>query len=131
MSRQNIAINNFAATHPREIMSTGGPGEHPDVHNAIPPLSPGEQATNPTHPDTTVPQLLQGGVLMLKISEKRQKKVVFKVDPDQGQILYESKKNGVGKSVCQLEPLLSRFYSVNDLNVRSSDRDDQGNSFWS
>ncbi|PCH36823.1 PLC-like phosphodiesterase [Wolfiporia cocos MD-104 SS10] len=42
--------------------------------------------------DVTVPQLLQQGVPMLKVSAKKQKRYVFKLDPDQGQIVWESKK---------------------------------------
>ncbi|KAJ6504821.1 1-phosphatidylinositol-4,5-bisphosphate phosphodiesterase 1 [Mycena vitilis] len=43
----------------------------------------------------TVPLLLQQGTQLTKISEKSQKKVVFRVDPDEGQILYDSRKNGI------------------------------------
>ncbi|KAH9931556.1 PLC-like phosphodiesterase [Fomitopsis serialis] len=42
--------------------------------------------------DVTVPQLLQQGVPMLKVSAKKQKRYVFKLDPDQGQIVWQSKK---------------------------------------
>ncbi|KAJ7026291.1 1-phosphatidylinositol-4,5-bisphosphate phosphodiesterase 1 [Mycena alexandri] len=50
--------------------------------------------TKPTDIDTTVPLLLQQGTRLIKISEKSQKKVVFRIDPDEGQILYDSRKNG-------------------------------------
>ncbi|KAF8196666.1 PLC-like phosphodiesterase [Mycena galopus ATCC 62051] len=43
----------------------------------------------------TVPVLLQQGTQLLKISEKSQKKVVFRLDPEEGQILYDSWKHGV------------------------------------
>ena len=42
--------------------------------------------------DATVPQLLRQGVPMLKVSAKKQKRYVFKLDPDQGQIVWESKQ---------------------------------------
>ncbi len=42
--------------------------------------------------DATVPPLLQQGVPMLKVSAKKQKRYVFRLDPDQGQIVWESKK---------------------------------------
>lgn len=42
--------------------------------------------------DVTVPQLLQQGVPMLKVSAKKQKRYTFRLDPDQGQIVWESKK---------------------------------------
>ncbi|KAJ7743178.1 1-phosphatidylinositol-4,5-bisphosphate phosphodiesterase 1 [Mycena metata] len=51
-------------------------------------------AAKPTDTDTTVPLLLQQGTRLLKISDKSQKKVVFRIDPDEGQILYDSRKNG-------------------------------------
>ncbi|KAJ6581272.1 PLC-like phosphodiesterase [Mycena capillaripes] len=43
----------------------------------------------------TVPLLLQHGIQLTKISEKSQKKVVFRIDPDEGHILYESRKHGI------------------------------------
>lgn len=42
--------------------------------------------------DATIPQLLQQGVPMLKVSAKKQKRYMFRLDPDQGQIIWESKK---------------------------------------
>ncbi|RDX52458.1 1-phosphatidylinositol-4,5-bisphosphate phosphodiesterase 1 [Lentinus brumalis] len=42
--------------------------------------------------DATIPQLLQQGVPMLKVSAKKQKRYIFRLDPDQGQIIWESKK---------------------------------------
>ncbi|OBZ76452.1 1-phosphatidylinositol 4,5-bisphosphate phosphodiesterase delta-4 [Grifola frondosa] len=49
-------------------------------------------AQRSTMADVTVPQLLQQGVPMLKVSAKKQKRYIFKLDPDQGQIVWESKK---------------------------------------
>ena len=54
-----------------------------------PPAPIAQQATGS---DATVPPLLQQGVPMLKVSAKKQKRYVFKLDPDQGQIVWESKK---------------------------------------
>jgi phosphatidylinositol phospholipase C, delta len=45
-----------------------------------------------TMADVAVPQLLQQGVPMTKVSATRQKTFVFRLDPDQGQICWESKK---------------------------------------
>ncbi|KZT08084.1 1-phosphatidylinositol-4,5-bisphosphate phosphodiesterase 1 [Laetiporus sulphureus 93-53] len=45
--------------------------------------------------DVVVPQLLQQGVPMLKVSAKKQKRYIFKLDPDQGQIVWESKKHRI------------------------------------
>lgn len=45
--------------------------------------------------DVAVPDLLQQGTPMTKVSSKRQKKFDFKVDPDQGQIVYESNRTKI------------------------------------
>ncbi|KAJ6485955.1 1-phosphatidylinositol-4,5-bisphosphate phosphodiesterase 1 [Mycena sanguinolenta] len=42
-----------------------------------------------------VPLVLQQGTQLTKISDKSQKKVVFRLDPEEGQILYDSWKHGV------------------------------------
>ncbi|CCL99378.1 uncharacterized protein FIBRA_01396 [Fibroporia radiculosa] len=52
-------------------------------------------AQDSTMLDVTVPQLLQQGVPMLKVSAKKQKRVMIKLDPDQGQIVWESKKHRI------------------------------------
>ncbi|KAI0672187.1 1-phosphatidylinositol-4,5-bisphosphate phosphodiesterase 1 [Trametes maxima] len=54
------------------------------------PVAPVAQPSAST--DATVPQLLQQGVPMLKVSAKKQKRYIFRLDPDQGQIIWESKK---------------------------------------
>jgi len=45
--------------------------------------------------DLTVPDLLQSGIPMIKVSGKKQTNVVFRLDPDQGQIIWESKKHRI------------------------------------
>jgi hypothetical protein len=45
--------------------------------------------------DVTVPAVLQMGTPMIKLSGGKQKKVVFRLDPDQGQIIWESKKHRI------------------------------------
>jgi hypothetical protein len=45
--------------------------------------------------DVTVPVVLQMGTPMIKVSGGKQKKVVFRLDPDQGQIIWESKKHRI------------------------------------
>ncbi|OSD01023.1 PLC-like phosphodiesterase [Trametes coccinea BRFM310] len=55
-------------------------------------LQPAPVAQPSAPMDATVPQLLQGGVPMLKVSAKKQKRYLFRLDPDQGQIIWESKK---------------------------------------
>ncbi|KAG2006701.1 phosphoinositide-specific phospholipase C [Coprinopsis cinerea AmutBmut pab1-1] len=54
-----------------------------------------------THPDSkesgdmVVPHLLQLGTPMTKVSAKKHKKFVFRLDPDLGQIVWESKKHKI------------------------------------
>ena len=45
--------------------------------------------------DGTIPEELLKGTLMLKVSAKKQKRYVFKLDPDQGQISWQSKKERI------------------------------------
>jgi hypothetical protein len=45
-----------------------------------------------------VPDLLQRGTPMIKVSGRKQKNVVCKLDPDQGQIIWESKKHRISTS---------------------------------
>jgi phosphatidylinositol phospholipase C, delta len=47
--------------------------------------------------DVVVPQILQKGVPMTKVSATRQKTFVFQLDPDQGQIVWESKKRKISE----------------------------------
>lgn len=49
--------------------------------------------------DVKVPLLLQQGTPMTKVSAKKKKTVVFKIDPDEGCIMWESKKSG--RSACK------------------------------
>jgi len=48
--------------------------------------------------DVTVPQLLQQGTPMTKVSAKDRKRAVFRLDPDIGQIIWESKKHRISMS---------------------------------
>lgn len=45
--------------------------------------------------DLTVPDVLQSGTPMTKVSGRKQTSVVFRLDPDQGQIIWESKKHRI------------------------------------
>ncbi|KAJ7462363.1 PLC-like phosphodiesterase [Mycena galericulata] len=54
---------------------------------ALDPLMPGQ--------NLTVPLLFQKGTQLIKVSEKGKKKIVFRIDPDEGQILYDSRRNGL------------------------------------
>lgn len=48
--------------------------------------------------DVTVPAVLRMGTPMIKVSGGKHKKVVFRLDPDQGQIIWESKKHRISTS---------------------------------
>jgi hypothetical protein len=50
--------------------------------------------------DLTVPDLIQRGTPMIKVSGRKQTNVVFRLDPDQGQIIWESKKHRISPSFC-------------------------------
>ena len=47
--------------------------------------------------DVKVPLLLQQGTPMTKVSAKKRKIVTFKIDADDGYILWDSKKSGVSE----------------------------------
>jgi hypothetical protein len=43
-----------------------------------------------------VPEALQMGVMMTKVLANKQKRLIFRLDPDEGRILYKSTKYGIG-----------------------------------
>lgn len=45
--------------------------------------------------DVKVPMLLQEGTPLTKVSAKKKKTVIFRIDPDQGYVLWDSKKSGL------------------------------------
>lgn len=49
----------------------------------------------PSSDEVKVPALLLQGTPLLKVSAKKIQTRIFRLDPDQGQILWESKKSGV------------------------------------
>ena len=56
--------------------------------------------------DVIVPQLLQHGTPMTKVSLKKHKKFVFRLDADLGQIVWESKKHKISTPLRQSKMLL-------------------------
>ena len=50
--------------------------------------------------DLTVPDVLQRGTPMTKVSGRKQTSVVFRLDPDQGQIIWESKRHRISACLC-------------------------------
>jgi phosphatidylinositol phospholipase C delta len=75
------------------------------------PSQPQFVPRRPSMADVAVPQLLQKGVPMTKVSASRQKTYVFQLDPDQGQILWESKKPKI--SACHA----NAFYHIQCLII--------------
>ncbi|CAA7263436.1 unnamed protein product [Cyclocybe aegerita] len=61
----------------------------------VQPLQTPPLADSPIKTDTTIPDLLIKGTMMTKVSEKGKKRVTFRIDPDEGQILYKSSKAGL------------------------------------
>lgn len=53
-------------------------------------LGDGLQASSSA--DVPVPMILQHGVQMIKVSAKKQKRIWFRIDPDEGQIIWQGKK---------------------------------------
>jgi hypothetical protein len=75
--------------------------------------------------DVTVPDLLQRGTPMIKVSGRKQTNVVCKLDPDQGQIIWESKKHRISSSFIDIPDLPSLlihpiFYSTHREYQRAS-----------
>lgn len=68
-------------------------GDDNDIAHGIPVAHSASMA------DVTVPAVLQMGTPMIKVSGRKQKKVVFRLDPDQGQIIWESKKHRISRSL--------------------------------
>ena len=46
--------------------------------------------------DLSVPQMLVQGITMIKVSASKQKQYVFRIDPDEGQLQWESKRTKIG-----------------------------------
>jgi phosphatidylinositol phospholipase C, delta len=60
------------------------------------PISQTDSSSSESVADVAVPELLQTGTPMTKVSTSKHKKYVFRIDPDQGQIVYDSKVQKVG-----------------------------------
>lgn len=92
------------------LVSSTSESHHPEESRSTSPA-----ARDSSMLDVTVPQLLQQGVPMLKVSAKRQKRCIFRLDPDQGQIVWESKKLRISMSflasLFEGSPLLTKICS--------------------
>lgn len=69
-------------------------------------LEPATPVTSPpsasaSASEVPIPSLLLNGVPMLKVSAKKQKRYFFRLDPDEGQILYLSKKQRISEFIVE------------------------------
>lgn len=74
---------------PPPVITTTAAAPKNDVEPPT-PLSP--QSPTSATDDVPIPPLLLNGVPMLKVSAKKQKRYFFRLDPDEGQIIFQSKK---------------------------------------
>jgi hypothetical protein len=78
--------------------------------------SPGSNETTPrsssSSAEDTVPKVLRDGIFLTKISTKKQQKLLFRLDPDRGQLIWESKVTKYSMSLnsspgCLLKPFFT------------------------
>jgi phosphatidylinositol phospholipase C delta len=68
--------------------------------------------------DVAVPLLLREGVLMTKVSLGKQKSYMFRLDPDQGQIIWQSKKLRISTSSVTESSLAILTFAVPIENIK-------------
>ncbi|KII91890.1 hypothetical protein PLICRDRAFT_136450 [Plicaturopsis crispa FD-325 SS-3] len=107
-TRHTRAYSEVLGIRPRVLHFNSAPDgtkhavEEPPLHlhtpaagdSEVPARSP-SPSPHSTMADVAVPQLLQQGTPMTKVSAKRQKRYVFRLDADQGEIHWESKKSRI------------------------------------
>jgi hypothetical protein len=86
--------------------SSHGP---PSTHS---PDAPDTVSIDDADDEVKVPALLLRGTPLLKVSAKKVQTRLFRLDPDQGQISWESKKSGGGVRMCILLPFAPYSYHV-------------------
>jgi len=69
----------------------------PGPTSSLEPPPPQSNVQLSPETDVTVPELLQKGTPMTKVTEWKRKKYIFRIDPDEGRIIY-SKENRMGMS---------------------------------
>jgi hypothetical protein len=91
LSALDVSLASFPAPSPLMSLPSLSPiaDDVNDIAHGIPVAHSASMA------DVTVPAVLQMGTPMIKLSGGKQKKVVFRLDPDQGQIIWESKKHRI------------------------------------
>jgi phosphatidylinositol phospholipase C delta len=115
--RSSSAPDKYSLDHYRPSVISQMSSECSTPHNEL--VSPSSLSSSNAL-DFTIPPLLALGTPMTKVSAKKQKKIIVRLDPDLGQISYESKK-----------PWISEFYFLPPLSTpsqsaASSDREHQG-----
>jgi hypothetical protein len=95
LSALDVSLASFPAPSPLMSLPSLSPiaDDVNDIAHGIPVAHSASMA------DVTVPAVLQMGTPMIKVSGGKQKKVVFRLDPDQGQIIWESKKHRISASL--------------------------------
>ena len=95
LSALDVSLASFPAPSPLMSLPSLSPivDDDNDIAHGIPVAHSASMA------DITVPALLQMGTPMFKVSGGKQKKAVFKLDPDQGQIIWQSKRHRISTSL--------------------------------
>ncbi|EJD41561.1 PLC-like phosphodiesterase [Auricularia subglabra TFB-10046 SS5] len=96
-ARRHARAMSESSTHRPKANST--PAPQPFQHSEK-PAQLGQSHLKETDASFEVPVPLQHGTPMLKVSAKKIKTQVFRIDPDQGHILWESKKSGIVPIEC-------------------------------
>jgi hypothetical protein len=116
LSALDVPLASFPAPSPLMSSPSLSPisdDDNNDVAQGIPVAHSASMA------DVTVPAVLRMGTPMIKVSGGKHKKVVFRLDPDQGQIIWESKKHRISTSLI----LTRRRLSQSPLLVHSTHRE--------
>jgi hypothetical protein len=93
LSALDVPLASFPTPSPPMSLPPLSPVGDDDVTHDI-PVVPGASMA-----DVTVPLVLQRGTSMTKVSGRRQKNVTFRLDPDRGHIIWESKKHRISTSL--------------------------------
>lgn len=92
-----VRLKRFSSAQHRPPSLSSSVSEGVTADHTTPPLAQPEPSS-PAIGNIRVPQLLQLGTPMTKVSAKKHKKFVFRLDADLGQLVWESKKHKIGAS---------------------------------
>ena len=81
---------------PELVLTPATPGMSYNVHTKR-TVGSSDMTQGSTAADITIPASLQFGVALVKVSAKKQKRYFFRIDPDDGQIIWHSKKLRISK----------------------------------